>query len=105
MKSDSHHTLRTALLKEYVVSLQNTLLGEVHRLRSRSASERPVTPAGGAHPVRRPSPSTRGQVRLMGVGVQFKVRNLKRNSQAKGATRSEDEAASPSERREGQDLG
>ena len=34
----------------FLVSLQITLLREVNRLRSRSASERPGAPAGGVHP-------------------------------------------------------
>lgn len=41
----------------------------------------------------------------MGARVQFRVKNFKRSGQAKGATRSEDQALSPGGRREGQDLG
>lgn len=41
----------------------------------------------------------------MRARVQFRVNNLKRNDQAKGATRSEDQALSRDGRREGQDLG
>lgn len=41
----------------------------------------------------------------MGARVQFRVKNFKRSGQAKGATRSEDQALSKGGRREGQDLG
>lgn len=82
----------TALLEEQAVSLQGSLFGEGDRRRSPAAPKRPEHEQGELVPVRRPSPSSRGQVRLRGIRVQFKVRNLGRNGQAKGATRREDEA-------------
>lgn len=91
-RGNSHHArgrhYRRNKLSPYKVACSGKGTDGEARRRLRGRELEP----GELVPVRRPAPSAHGQGRLRGIRVQFKVRNLRRNGQAKGATSSEDEA-------------